>query len=535
MKQLQHLIAALTAILCVILATSSCRSNQEPNPGPDTIGTDTTGVDTTGVTPQPDPQTFESILKLDANGKLTAIPFPCVDWLGGEKAVQAFEQSKGATFEGSADDNKGNKGLRYKTNDPKGQQPIRMYLVDPKKSLLVTSTILIATDLVAEGDDINNNMEILLSDAGYQMIPDDKKIMYSNGTYWLTFSKANDQFWMITYKSSGDPSQHAGILQIKDFPYLKKETKMSAYTFEEIEAYEKQLGLRKQTSKTATSVTYQAIDPSKVNFAHVRYVINPGDEGSSGPNVLTKRFTKAMYKQPELRSYFELNGFTYEGSSGASAEKFVNKDLAVRLMLFSHPQAPDEAQIIFQDAPDLYHKDPKPVDPTFQALYMPLLDVFGQKISKDSPIIAREKELHPDCYIEFKPANPDAGYEYDAIKVSMPLPSKLDPADRTKPRAVSYAYESTSGSTIEQISYNFSPEWEKAKIDGDNAIIKDFMTKNGFAYKGDQILENEQGQLHLYQYYNASLGVYFEYVRFIKPAFMTLPMGIYTKTPTVTL
>ena len=61
------------------------------------------------------------------------------------------------------------------------------------------------------------------------------------------------------------------------------------------------------------------------------------------------------------------------------------------------------------------------------------------------------------------------------------------------------------------------------------------MTKNGFAYKGDQILENEQGQLHLYQYYNASLGIYFEYVRFIKPAFMTLPIGIYTKTPTVQL
>lgn len=117
----------------------------------------------------------------------------------------------------------------------------------------------------------------------------------------------------------------------------------------------------------------------------------------------------------------------------------------------------------------------------------------------------------------------------------MPFSYKLDPADRNKPRTISYAYESKSGSTIEQISYDFSPEWEKAKIDGDNAIIKDFMTKNGFAYKGDQILENEQGQLHLYQYYNASLGIYFEYVRFIKPAFMTLPIGIYTKTPTVKL
>lgn len=531
MKQLQHLIATLTAILCVILATSSCRSNQEPNPGPDTIGTDTTGVDTTGVTPQPDPQTFESILKLDANGKLTAIPFPCVDWLGGEKAVQAFEQSKGATFEGSVD-NKGKKVIRYKTNDPKGQQPSRMYVIDPAKATLETSSILIATDLVAEGNDINDNMEILLNDAGYQMIPDDKNIMYSNGTYWLTFSKANDQFWMITYKSSGDPSKHAGILQIKDFPYLKKETKMSAYTFEEIEAYEKQLGLRKQTKKTATSVTYQAIDPSKVNFTYVRYVINPGDEGSSGPNVLTKRFTKAMYKQPELRSYFELNGFTYEGSSGASAEKFVNKDLAVRLMLFSHPQAPDEGQIIFQDAPDLYHKDPKPVDPTFQALYLPLLNVFGQKISKDSPIIAREKELHPDCYIEFKPANPDAGYKYDFIRVNMPLSFKLDPVDRNKPRAVSYSYESTSGSTIEQITYVFSQDWVRAKIAGDDPLIKDFMTKHGFTYKGKEKIDTPFMKSDLYQYYNAQLGVYFEYSLVSSP--FPNSMGVYTKTPTVT-
>ncbi len=521
MTNLQRFLATLTAILCVTLAMSSCAPKQEPNPG----------VDTTGVTPQPDPQPFQSILELDANGELTAIPFPCVDWLGGEKAVQAFEQSKGATLDGTIDKN-GKKVLRYKTGDPKGQQPIRLYIIDPAKAILETSSIQIAAHLVAEGDDINDNMEILLSDAGYQKVPEAKGIAYSNGTYLLVFSKINDSSWAIAYKSAGDPAQLAGILQIKDFPYLKKETKMSAYTFEEIEAYEKQLGLRKQTKKTATSVTYQAIDPSKVNFTFVRYDIDPNNEKTSGPIVRTDRFSMAMYRQPELRSYFELNGFTYEGTQQNIVQKFVNKDLAVRLRIFDKRPG---AIVAFEDAPDLYHKEPTPEKPTFQALYLPLLDVFGQKISKDSPIIAREKEIHPDCYVEFKPANPDAGYKHNAIKVSMPFSYKLDPADRNKPRTISYAYESKSGSTIEQISYDFSPEWEKAKIDGDNAIIKDFMTKNGFAYKGDQILENEQGQLHLYQYYNASLGIYFEYVRFIKPAFMTLPIGIYTKTPTVKL
>lgn len=328
------------------------------------------------------------------------------------------------------------------------------------------------------------------------------------------------------------PTTTTEILQIKDFPYLKKESKMSTYTFAEIEASEKQLGLRKQTKKTDTCLIYEAIDPNKVNLTYVNYKIIPGDELKSGFFVRADRFTKDMCKQPELRSYFELNGFTYEGAFQNYAEKFVNKDLAVRLRLSDKRPG---AIITFEDAPDLYHKGPKPGQPTFQALYLPLLDVFGQKISKESPIIDREREIHPDCDIEFKPANPDAGYKHDAIKVSMPLSFKLDPADRNKPRTISYAYESKSGSTIEQISYDFSPEWEKAKIDGDNAIIKDFMTKNGFAYKGDQILENEQGQLHLYQYYNASLGIYFEYVRFIKPAFMTLPIGIYTKTPTVKL
>ena len=526
MKNLQYLIAALTAIVCVTLAMSSCDPKQEPTPGPDT-----TGVDTTGNTPNPDPQPFQSILELDANGELTAIPFPCVDWLGGEKAVQAFEHSKGATLDKTIDKN-GKKVLSYKTGDPKGQQPIRLYIIDPAKATLETSSIQITSKLVAEGDDINDNMEILLSDAGYQKVPEAKGIAYSNGTYLLVFSKVNESSWAIAYKSAGDPAQLAGILQVKDFPYLKKETKMSTYTFEEIEAYEKQLGLRKQTKKTDTYVIYQAIDPSKVNLSYVRYEINPDDEKTSGPIVRTDRFTMAMYRQPELRSYFELNGFTYEGAFQIYAQKFVNKDLAVRLRLSDKRPG---SIVVFEDAPDLYHKEPTPEKPTFQALYMPLLDVFGQKISKDSPIIAREKELHPDCDVTFKPANPDAGYKYDAIKVDMPLSFKLDPADRNKPRTISYSYESLSGSIIEQISYNFSKEWEDAKIDGDNTIIKDFMTKNGFAYKGDQILENEQGQLHLYQYYNASLGIYFEYVRFIKPAFMTLPIGIYTKTPTVQL
>lgn len=522
MKNLQRILAALTAVICMTLAMSSCNPKQEPNPGPDT-----TGVDTTGTKPNPGPQPFQSILELDDNGKLTAIPFPCVDWLGGEKAVQAFEHSKGATFEGSIDKS-GFKVLRYKTGDPKGQQPTRMYIINPKNSRLETSSIQIAAHLVADGDDINDNMEILLFDAGYQKVHDAKGIAYSNGTYLLVFSKVNDSSWAIAYKSAGDPAQLAGILQIKDFPYLKKETKMSAYTFEEIDAYEKKLGLRKQTKKTDTYVIYQAIDPSKVNLSYVRYDINPNDEKTSGPIVRTDRFTMAMYRQPELRSYFELNGFTYEGAFQIYAQKFVNKDLAVRLRLSDKRPG---SIVTFEDAPDLYHKDPKPVDPTFQALYLPLLDVFGQKISKDSPIITREKEIHPDCDVEFKAA--EGNRKYNEISVSMP--AYIPPADRTKPRTLSYSYESLSGSTVEQISYVFSKEWEDAKIDGDNAIIKDFMTKHGFDYKGDQILENEQGQLHLYQYYNESLGIYFDYIRFIKPAFMTLPMGIYTKTPTVKL
>ena len=483
-------------------------------------------MDTTGTKPNPGPQPFQSILELDDNGKLTAIPFPCVDWLGGEKAVQAFEHSKGATFEGSIDKS-GFKVLRYKTGDPKGQQPTRMYIINPKNSRLETSSIQIAAHLVADGDDINDNMEILLFDAGYQKVHDAKGIAYSNGTYLLVFSKVNDSSWAIAYKSAGDPAQLAGILQIKDFPYLKKETKMNAYTFEEIEAYEKKLGLRKQTSKTNTYVIYQAIDPSKVNLTYVRYDINSDENKPSGPIVRTDRFSMSMYRQPELRSYFELNGFTYEGAFQTYAQKFVNKDLAVRLRLSDKRPG---SIISFEDAPDLYHKDPKPAKPTFQALYLPMLDVFGQKISKDSPIITREREIHPDCYVEFKEAG--GSRTYNEIWVSMPIAAKLDPADRNKPRATSYSYESENGTTITKISYLFSDKWDQAKITGDNPIIKDFLTKNGFVYKGSaeiQDIKEPTMKVVLYQYYNKEYEVYFDYVYF--PPMNAAMSASYTKTP----
>ncbi len=324
------------------------------------------------------------------------------------------------------------------------------------------------------------------------------------------------------------PTTTTEILQIKDFPYLKKETKMSSYTFEEIEAYEKNLGLRKQTKKTDTYVIYEAIDPNKVNLTYVNYKIIPGDEIKSEFFVRADRFTKDMCKQPELRSYFALNGFTYEDSDQNASEKFVNKDLAVRLTLSSTTSG---VGLTFTDAPDLYHKEPKPEKPTFQALYLPLLDVFGQRISKDSPIFAREREIHPDCEVKFRTA--DSIYTYDAIVVDMPFVTKLDPADRSKPRARSYSYESKRGSTIEKITYVFSQDWEKAKIAGDDPLIKDFMTKHGFTYKGKEKIDQPPMNADFYQYYNAQLGIYFEYSLVSSP--FPGSMGVYTKTPTITL
>ena len=326
------------------------------------------------------------------------------------------------------------------------------------------------------------------------------------------------------------PTTTTEILQIKDFPYLKKESKMSTYTFAEIEAYEKQLGLRKQTKKTDTCLIYEAIDPNKVNLTYVNYKIIPGDELKSGFFARADRFTKDMCKQPELRSYFEINGFTYEGANQDDSEKFVNKDLAVR---FSLSSTMSQVNLTFADAPDLYHKEPKPEKPTFQALYLPLLDVFGQRISKDSPIIDRERKAHPDCEIEFVKANVDKGYKHDAIVVNMPFITKLKPADRSKPRAKNYSYESKSGSTIELITYLFTQEWERAKIAGTDPLIKDFMTKNGFTYKGMKKVSIYDIKADLYQYYNDQLKVYFEY-SLVGGAFPTT-MGIYTKTPTVTL
>ena len=112
------------------------------------------------------------------------------------------------------------------------------------------------------------------------------------------------------------------------------------------------------------------------------------------------------------------------------------------------------------------------------------------------------------------------------------MPVYLPPADRNKPRTLNYAYESKSGSAIEQISYVFSPDWVKAKIAGDNALIKDFMTKNGFTYKGKEKIDDPRMTSEYYQYYNAQLGIYFEYSLVSKP--MPHAMGVYTKTPVIT-
>ncbi|EEK16125.1 hypothetical protein PORUE0001_1418 [Porphyromonas uenonis 60-3] len=333
---------------------------------------------------------------------------------------------------------------------------------------------------------------------------------------------------MNSCKPKSEPTTTTEVLQVKDFPYLKKESKMSTYSFGEIEAYEKQLGLRKLTKKTDTSLIYEAINPKKVNLTYVCYKIIPRDESKSGAFARADRFTMDMCEQPELRSYFELNGFTYEGSDQNASEKFVNKDLAVRLTLSSTTPG---VGLTFTDAPDLYHKKTTPGDPNFQALYLPLLDVFGQKISQDSPIIDREQKTHPDCEIEFVKANVDKGYKHDAIVVNMPFITKLKPADRSKPRVRSYSYESKSGSTIELISYLFTQEWMKANIPGTDPLIKDFMTKNGFTYQGMEKVSIYDIEADLYQYYNDQLKVYFEY-SLVGGAFPTA-MGVYTKTPTV--
>lgn len=72
----------------------------------------------------------------------------------------------------------------------------------------------------------------------------------------------------------------------------------------------------------------------------------------------------------------------------------------------------------------------------------------------------------------------------------------------------------------------------KAKIAGDNALIKDFMTKNGFTYKGKEKIDEPFMKADLYQYYNAQLGIYFEYSLVF--GIQDTSMGVFTKTPTVT-
>ena len=59
------------------------------------------------------------------------------------------------------------------------------------------------------------------------------------------------------------------------------------------------------------------------------------------------------------------------------------------------------------------------------------------------------------------------------------------------------------------------------------------MTKNGFTYKGKEKIDDPFMKANLYLYYNEQLDIYFEYSLVTSP--FPGSMGVYTKTPTVTL
>ena len=59
------------------------------------------------------------------------------------------------------------------------------------------------------------------------------------------------------------------------------------------------------------------------------------------------------------------------------------------------------------------------------------------------------------------------------------------------------------------------------------------MTKHGFTYKGKDKVDQPPMNADRYQYYNAKLVIYFEYSLVSSP--YPGSMGVFTKTPTITL
>lgn len=83
----------------------------------------------------PTPNSFKPLLKYAESGELAEIPYPFVDFRGGEAEIKAWEAEYGSTLTSDPDKQT---MIVFTTGDPKGDNPKRMYSLGSKSTLVLS-------------------------------------------------------------------------------------------------------------------------------------------------------------------------------------------------------------------------------------------------------------------------------------------------------------------------------------------------------------------------------------------------------------
>ncbi len=473
----------------------------------------------------PTPSNFKPLLKYTENGELAEIPYPFVNFKGGEVEIKAWEAEYGSIL---TSDPAKKTLIVFTTGDPKGDNPKRMYSLG-SKSTLVSCAIAIRATLLFSGKDLNENMLILLQQASYKKMPaTDGSILYTNGSYNLAFSHTDGvDYALIMYLPAGNASS-GFVASAKDFPLFQKKN-VDKYTDEEIKAYETKLGLRPTCTAQGANLTFTttADTESKTNFYKVVYE-------RAGKNIDIVAYSKSvvnldMLDQPEKKQWLESNGFTFVKKTSygdASMYSYTNKEYNFSLIVAA--KGTSECFFVFTYTGG--GEGPEPEDPNKkrEALYLPIYEAFGQPLTETSPVMQMEKDRK--FSVKFKAEEEEYGMLYPAsIMATPPFDveySRYDGTGKAGLSAIVYSrLKSDPEGKISNITISFNDTWKKTKKT-DDTDIRAFLEKNGYRFKGSEEIDSFIKGTY-YSYYNESKKVLASY--FLDKGTRPMPMLTFTQ------
>lgn len=112
--------------------------------------------------PEPVPDlTFKSLLELNENNELTAIPMPFVDFTKGAAEAKAWEKN----YSSELKEEKADK-LLFDTKDPKANNPQRAYYFSAAK-MLIRSEVIVAETILLDGGEVKASLVALFKQSGF--------------------------------------------------------------------------------------------------------------------------------------------------------------------------------------------------------------------------------------------------------------------------------------------------------------------------------------------------------------------------------